>query len=212
VIAMSLKYCRLDRAACASGGPGPIVRSRASLRAADSFFRSRARYRMPSLSHSSGHGPTFAVSRPRLALAAGCSQHDDYGMPCHWPFRRSRSSSRHGGIARLVVPAMPALGFAVSSSSTIDRSDFALLSVSLPPLLAWHSLGLKPCAQRLRPFCFAQLQRALRVSAPPATFPISRNPGSRKSCGPPEKARPQAWEQQPLALGVPKPNGQKRSN
>lgn len=79
-------------------------------------------------------------------------------------------------------------------------------------LLAWHSLGLKPCARRLVPLCFAQRQRSLRVSAPPPTFPICRRPGSRKSCRSPEKARPQAWEQQPLALRVPKPNGQKRSN
>jgi hypothetical protein len=209
---MSLKYCGLDRAACASSGPGPNVRSRASLRAADSFFRSRARSRMPSLSHSSPHGPTFAVSRPRLALAAGCSQHDDYEMPCHWPFRRSRSSSRHGGSLGLLCRPCPSL---VSPCPRHPQLIAAILPCFLflfPPLLAWHSLGLKPCAQHLRPFCFAQLQRALRVSAPPATFPISRNPGSRKSCGPPEKARPQAWEQQPLALGVPKPNGQKRSN
>jgi len=162
---MSLKYCGLDRAAaCASSGPGPIVRSRASVRAADSFFRSRARYRMPSLSHSSPHGPTFAVSRPRLPLAAGCWQHDDYGMPCHWPFRRSRSSSRHWGIARFVVPAMPVLGFAVSSSSTIDRSDFALLSVSLS---SPSGLALAR-AETLRPAPAAVLLRA--TTARPAGF------------------------------------------
>jgi hypothetical protein len=35
---------------------------------------------------------------------------------------------------------------------------------------------------------------------------------SHNLAGPPEKARPQAWEQPPLTLQVPKPNGQKRSN
>jgi hypothetical protein len=161
---MSLTYCGLDRAACASSGPDPIVRSWASLRAADSFFRYRARSRMPSLSHSSPHGPTFAVSRPRLPLAAGYSQYDDYGMPCHWPFRRSRSSSRHGGIARFVVPAMPVLGFAGSSSSTIVRSDFALLSISLS---SPSGLALAR-AETLRPAPAAVLLRA--TTARPAGF------------------------------------------
>ena len=61
---------------------------------------------------------------------------------------------------------------------------------SFLPFLAWHSLGLKPCARRLGPLCFAQLQRALRVSAPPTTFPICRKTGSRKSCRSPRKSTP----------------------
>ena len=54
--------------------------------------------------------------------------------------------------------------------------------------LAWHSLGLKPCARRLGPFCFAHNQRALQVSAPPATFQTSRKSGSMKSCRSPRKS------------------------
>ena len=59
-----------------------------------------------------------------------------------------------------------------------------------PTRPVWHSLGLKPCARRLRPFCFAHPSRALRVSAPPATFHIPRKPGSIKSCRSPRKSTP----------------------
>jgi hypothetical protein len=83
---------------------------------------------------------------------------------------------------------------------------------SFPARLAWHSLGRKPCARRLRPFCFA-------LSGAPCGFRLPRQhckplatPARCNLAGPPEKARPQAWEQPPLALRVPKPNGQKRSN
>jgi hypothetical protein len=67
---------------------------------------------------------------------------------------------------------------------------FSCFPFLFPAHLAWHSLGLKPCARRPGPFCFAPLQRALRVSAPPPTFPICRKTGSRKSCRSPRKSTP----------------------
>jgi len=108
-------------------------------------------------------------------------------MGCHSTLRPSRNSWRHrrpgwrsfanGRRFRLVSPhryRMPAISFC-----------FPFL---FPFHLAWHSLGLKPCARRLRPFCFAQRHRALGVSAPPTTFQTSRKPGSMKSCRSPRKS------------------------
>ena len=85
----------------------------------------------------------------------------------------------------------PFLAFVSSRFTHIRSQRFPpAFRSSFLPLLAWHSLGLKPCARRLAPLCFAQLQRALRVSAPPPTFPICRKIGSRKSCRSPRKSTP----------------------
>jgi hypothetical protein len=83
---------------------------------------------------------------------------------------------------------------------------------SFPFRLAWHSLGRKPCARRLRPFCFARSGAPCGFRLPRQHCKSLATPARCNLAGPPEKARPQAWEQPPLALRVPKPNGQKRSN
>jgi hypothetical protein len=90
------------------------------------------------------------------------------------------------------VRRLPNRLFAPAQVYLISRQRFSHAPRPFfPPRPAWYSLGLKPCARRLRPFCFAHPSRALRVSAPPPIFQISRKPGSIKSCRSPEKARPQ---------------------
>jgi hypothetical protein len=44
-----------------------------------------------------------------------------------------------------------------------------------PSLFGLALARAETCARRLGPFCFAPLQRALQVSAPPPTFPICRS-------------------------------------
>jgi hypothetical protein len=80
--------------------------------------------------------------------------------------------------------------FAPSASPDLLPAISSCSPLLFPLHLAWHSLGLKPCARRLASFCFALIPRALRVSAPPPTFQPSRKPGSMKSCRSPRKSTP----------------------
>jgi hypothetical protein len=187
---MSLKYCGLDRTACASSGPDPIVRSRASLRAATRFFalepaigcrlcRTPAHTAPPSPCLVRGWHWLLAV---RSMTITGCLAIGLFAVP---EVRRGTGES-----PGLLCRRCPSSVSPCPHQPQLIAAILPCFPFLFPPLLAWHSLGLKPCAQRLRPFCFAQLQRALRVSAPPATFPVSRNPGSRKSCRSPRKSTP----------------------
>ena len=96
--------------------------------------------------------------------------------------------SRNGHRATRVFQGCCSFGWSSPASPALDAAISSCFPFLFPSHLAWHSLGLKPCARRLAPLCFAQILRALRVSAPPATFQISRNPGSMKSCRYPRKS------------------------
>jgi hypothetical protein len=197
---------RLQRSWSQRSGGGPICGGRLEFSLPGSGVGCRLR-RMPART-STSH-----VCRSEAGIAARCSQHDDHRMPWHWPFRRSRSPWRHQGIGRLVLLVLPVLAFAAPSSSTIDRSDFLLLSVSLSSpfgLALARAETLRPAPGAVSALRHHRAPSGFRL--PRQHFPSVANPAPGNLAGPPEKARPQSWELQPLAVRVPKPNGQKRSN
>lgn len=105
--------------------------------------------------------------------------------------------------ARHLIFASPTVYLTYRSRSTHARRS------SFLPLSAWHSLRLKPCARRRWPFCFSHTPRALRVSAPPATFQPSRTRRSMKSCRSPRKSTPTGLGAAASLSGCPSETGRK---
>jgi hypothetical protein len=123
-------------------------------------------------------------------------------------FSRPSRTRRWRSCTRSLPDAIP--GLSVSSRppripSAVDSCSSFLFS----SLSAWHSLRLKPCARRLASFCFALTPRALRVSAPPATFQPSRTHRSMKSCRSPRKSTPPGLGAAASLSGCPSETGRK---
>jgi hypothetical protein len=87
------------------------------------------------------------------------------------------------------LPAPVYLSPASASSSYSIPPISSCSPFLFPPHLTWHPLGLKPCARRLGPLCFALSNRASSgFRHPHQDFKSSRQPRSMKSCRSPRKS------------------------
>jgi hypothetical protein len=127
-----------------------------------------------------------AAKTTNFSLQATRRHSNSQAFPLGFP-ARVHSRVRDLGAVYLGGPCFISLRSRQPSSRPAISYCFAFL---FPPPLAWHSLGLKPCARRLKSFCFTPIPRALRVPAPPPTFQNSRKTSSMKSCRSPRKSTP----------------------